>query len=287
MKKVLLLLVTLAVMLTSTTGCSLFKKNLDNVIDVNNVTNNSQTTEVTTVDNTTEDIAKEVNVEKETVSIPTNTATNNVVYTETPTSNVTSNATVTPVTNDEDKKPVVDDKPTPTVPSKPKDTVAPTIDADDIVTEFRMEPIFDSISALDETDGPVQVSILGKYDITKAGIYPMSAVAIDRAGNSTTKYFNVIVKEHPKQSDLNNAEKDVLAKKELLDEAKKQLEQARNEFISKSNTLAINEENLTNLNLTLDDLNTRKSNAQDSLHNTSMTNKQMKLKKALIHLEIY
>ena len=85
MKKVLLLLVTLAMLVTSLTGCTLFKKN-DNVI-----TDSPQVNEVSTDNNQSMDTTNVVKENEEKVDIPTDNATTNVVYTETPTKPNTPN----------------------------------------------------------------------------------------------------------------------------------------------------------------------------------------------------
>ena len=73
-----------------------------------------------------------------------------------------------------------------------------------MITEFRTEPDFNGFSAVDDKDGTVNINIVGNYDITKAGIYPMNVTARDKAGNSSRLAFNVIVKAHERQGELDD-----------------------------------------------------------------------------------
>ena len=121
------------------------------------------------------------------------------------------------------------------------------ITVSDVVTEFKTEPDFSKISAMDETDGVIIVSLVGDYNIAKAGIYPMNAVATDRSGNTAKVAFNVIVNEHPKQPELNEAEKNVLAKKEILDKALSELNDAKNELSNRNSALTESKNTLETL----------------------------------------
>ncbi len=64
------------------------------------------------------------------------------------------------------------------------------------------------MSAKDEVDGELEVTVEGEFDITKAGEYILKAKAVDKNGNETTQEFKLIVKEKQEEvipQDSNNS----------------------------------------------------------------------------------
>lgn len=146
---------------------------------------------------------------------PSNTVTDDKK--EEPSNPSTPSKPSTPTGGDEkkedDQKPSESPKPSETpkptekpVVEEPKDTTAPVITAEDITIDYAHKANFASITANDETDGLLLVTIAGDYNNRKAGVYPMSAIATDGAGNTSKVEFKVIVNAHPRQGELEEAE---------------------------------------------------------------------------------
>lgn len=127
-------------------------------------------------------------------------------------------------------KPVDDEPSTPSTPVVLRDSKAPVITASDITVPYAVKPTFDSITATDDKDGEVKVAIVGDYDVRKAGIYPLSAVAKDAAGNTASVKFSLIVQAHPKQNDLDEANKKVQEALAALNSANGDLEKAQEAY---------------------------------------------------------
>lgn len=112
-------------------------------------------------------------------------------------------------------------------PSTSKDRTAPVITAEDIVVDFAHKAHFDNITAVDETDGAVLVTFVGEYNHRKAGVYPMTAIARDKAGNTSKVSFNVVVNPHARQGELDEAELAVAEAAQKLADTQKDLSDAK------------------------------------------------------------
>ena len=136
-----------------------------------------------------------------------------------------------------------------------KDRTAPVINASDMIIDYAKDAVFSNITATDETDGVVLVTFVGEYNNRKAGVYPMTAIAKDKAGNTSKVSFNIIVNAHPRQEELDaaNAKIDELINKVAL---------SNNALKEAENTLKALEEELSNkknaLNTATNDLNSSK-----------------------------
>ena len=64
--------------------------------------------------------------------------------------------------------------------------------------------LFKGVSAKDDKDGDVKVTIDGIYDLNKAGTYKLYYVAKDSDNNETRKEFTLVIKESKKEDYNNN-----------------------------------------------------------------------------------
>jgi hypothetical protein len=82
-----------------------------------------------------------------------------------------------------------------------KDTEAPVISGsglrDRTVYVGESFNIKSQVFAKDNRDGNVSVSVKGSVDFTKAGTYPITFSAKDKAGNTSSEKITIIVKTHP------------------------------------------------------------------------------------------
>lgn len=164
----------------------------------------------------------------------------------------------------------------PTTPSKPRDSKAPVITASDITIDFAHKASFDNITASDETDGIVLVTFVGDYNNRKAGVYPMTAIAKDKAGNTSKVAFNVIVNAHPRQGELDeaqgvvdetgkvlaNANEALQAAKDKLDSLKAEHDRLEKVQTDAENDLASKKDNLRKLEGELEQANKDLEDAQ-------------------------
>ena len=154
------------------------------------------------------------------------------------------------------------------------DKTAPVITAYDLSVEFGYKADFSDFIANDETDGKLAVSVIGNYDSRKAGVYPMTAIATDKSGNSASVRFNLTVNPHPRQGELDSANIKVDELSEVLANAIKDLNKAEGDLelleteLENLNTLS------TNANASLEtaksekaELETKLANAQANLKN--------------------
>lgn len=83
---------------------------------------------------------------------------------------------------------------------KVSDTIIPVISGvkDKETTVNNTIDIKEGITAYDEREGNIEVTIEGEVDFTKVGSYPVKAIAIDHNGNRVEEDFMVTVKEKPK-----------------------------------------------------------------------------------------
>ena len=86
------------------------------------------------------------------------------------------------------------------------DVTAPTITYKDKIeiTVGDSVDLFKGVSAKDDVDGDVSVTIEGTYDLNKAGTYTLYYVAKDSSKNVTKKEFTLIVKEGKNNSNNNS-----------------------------------------------------------------------------------
>ena len=88
-----------------------------------------------------------------------------------------------------------------------KDITAPVItykDRVEVIANGDNKNIMDGVSAKDDVDGDVYVTIEGEYDLTKAGEYKLYYVAKDSSKNVTKKAFTLVVKENKNNNNSNN-----------------------------------------------------------------------------------
>ncbi len=78
-----------------------------------------------------------------------------------------------------------------------KDTVAPVIEfKNKLTTEYDTKiDLLKGVVAKDDYDEEVEVSVVGEYDLKKAGEYNLQYVAKDSSGNETKEDFVLVVKE--------------------------------------------------------------------------------------------
>lgn len=176
---------------------------------------------------------------------------------ETPKKNV-----VNYIPTETEEKPVLV---TTSIPAVHRDTVAPSITVTDIVTEFRVMPDFSGFTAIDNIDGNVRVDVVGHYDIKKAGIYPMSAVAMDRDGNTAVVSFNLVVNAHPRQPELDAAIVEMTDLYNKLVAAKQDLNNAQTDLDAVNFLLKSNKDKVQALGARVQSLELEKVSAQDDL----------------------
>ena len=88
-----------------------------------------------------------------------------------------------------------------------KDITAPVItykDRVEVIANGDNKNIMDGVSAKDDVDGDVYVTIEGEYDLTKAGEYKLYYVAKDSSKNVTKKAFTLVVKENKNNNNSSN-----------------------------------------------------------------------------------
>ena len=87
-----------------------------------------------------------------------------------------------------------------------KDIVAPVITYKDKLEYTLGDSIdlFKDVSAKDEVDGDVYVTIEGEYRLDKAGTYNLYYVAKDKSNNVTKKEFTLVIKEGKKDNNNSN-----------------------------------------------------------------------------------
>ncbi len=88
-----------------------------------------------------------------------------------------------------------------------KDITAPVItykDRVEVIANGDNKNIMDGISAKDDVDGDVYVTVEGDYDLTRAGEYKLYYVAKDSSKNVTKKAFTLVVKENKNNNNSSN-----------------------------------------------------------------------------------
>ena len=118
------------------------------------------------------------------------------------------------------------------------DIIAPVISAHNIFTYFGEEPDFSSITADDERNGTVRVSIIGSCDIHTPGTYPFIVIAVGAAGNESRASFDVTVSEDIIGNAKKTADIRVADAKSALDTAAENLDKARAELLSAAEAYA-------------------------------------------------
>ena len=78
------------------------------------------------------------------------------------------------------------------------DEEAPTIEIDDITTDYGKEvDIKSKVKTKDNSKDEITISIEGDYNFKKSGTYKLKVIAKDKSSNDSSKEFKLIVKEKP------------------------------------------------------------------------------------------
>ncbi len=146
-----------------------------------------------------------------------------------------------------------------------RDTTAPTITITDMTVEHGITPDFSKVTAVDNIDGNVTVSIIGNYNVKKAGVYQLTAIAVDKDGNTARVSFKLVVNAHPDQPKLDAALLEMTDLYNKLIAAKQDLSNAKTDLEAVNTLLKSNKEKVQLLGNRVQSLELEKLDAQNNL----------------------